>query len=47
MSLDNLVGTSLDSVTEGAMNECVSHAENLYRDVCEWIKKHHPGLLLE
>lgn len=47
MSLDNLVGTSLDSVPEGAMNECVSHAENLYRDVCEWIKKHHPGLLLE
>lgn len=36
-----------DIVPESAMQECISCAENLYRDVNQWIVKHKPDLLTE
>ena len=41
----NVADYSGDSVPESAMQECIAHAESLFRDVSHWIKENKPELL--
>ncbi len=43
----NATDYSGDIVPESAMRECLSRAEDLYRDVYEWIKENKSDLLAE
>ena len=43
----NVADYSGDIVSESAMQECLSRAEDLFHDVSEWIKTNKPDLLKE
>jgi hypothetical protein len=41
----NVADYSGDIVPASAVNECVSHAENLLHDVNAWLEKNKPELI--